>query len=1400
MTTITWYTAGPNLGQFLEGKPVDLQLTTITDDNTAITYSLISGSMPAGILEDPVTILPSGRITGTPAEVDTEITSTFTIRAQSSSGAFQDKTFSMEITGMDPPEFFTPTGTLAYITDGVYLRYQLEYTDPDPSTWTRWRVKSGELPPGIEFNSGLISGYADPPVDEYENPTTKTWEFVIELETASGITSRMFSITVVNFYVNNPIPSQNARPPVLLNLEPLKESKTIESDVYYGYYTDSTGYIGTLKHDDEWVYKLAGYDFEGQTSFIYTCVGLDIINQAGQGDGSLSLNSSTGWITGKLPNIGGAKFDFYLTATATKIVPQGELNAIKTIVRGSPTRITTFRDHDIASTNQITMLNNSIGFNNQQWYAKVIDSKTIDLYLNQALTKPVNTSLFDQPVLLGTIQRNEYRRSSSLYEYKLTLLGNLDPTFTWHQDSDLGTIYNGDTSHLSIRATTPNTGYQVNYRIVSERQENFNAIIQARAGTAVNDSTAIPDYYIVGDLGVFARSRDLGNTLEYYTQFSRDKMTALATGTVVEAGVNRGLVVAVGYNQAGYPRIFRTDDGENWIPAAAVGNSRLYSVIHDDRLAGERYIAVGENAQVITSSRNAFLWFTSSMTGIADSSVTVFRDLLVTDYLEQDSSLVIKTISKASPCVIEFKQDHSLVTGDKIIVHDVEGMTELNGNQYWVKYLTSTQVELYTDNAQTLAVNSSTYSTYEKSGWVELDYHYFYTVVGNVAQGQAGIWYVKDKTGKFPDALQWSEAVIVNPTLALTNPIRSVICHEVRNPITNQVESKRFVAVGNSGLMLDSSDGITWTEHVPITTENILDVVWDNDQFYIVGADGFTAYSDLGTNNSWSYKTSNQANDLTSIIYGDTLPDSDYSIGLIRLTNPCEIVFEKTHEFQDGQRVIVRNIKGTTELNHRQFWIEKLDGETIALYADSLRTQPIDAQGYTSYVSGGGVSAVKYNAVAVGHGSTLLYGKSILLYNPRAFTEEFDEFNYDITYYDQNAKYIDTWVTPTLGELCPNLTLLTTGEISGRVVFETTRSTLALETGQSQRYSFWAQAYIVGQEEITSVKQFYLTATKKYSTPYETIYIQAFPSLRERRMLDTLFDPVQDNEALDPIPDNWVYRLKDPYYGRAKRIIYYHSYGVRADVRDKYIQAIEQNHYWRDLVIGPPTAAIARNSAGSVLYEVIYCPIIDNLVNSNNQSISQRVSWPRRINLHRGPWMTSMTNVWDSFIHADNKNYYQSGSSSADYPKYQDFMTSLSPGFTTAVYPASLENMRLRVNQILGNINDDRVLPLWMTTQQLDGNTLGFTPAWVICYLQPGYTNQVLTKLETWQQNNLRFNEIRFNVDRFLVDKQLTFDWDGNTWLSTLPSSQPGVTDNSEDETIIMLNQSNILPYRAPLG
>jgi hypothetical protein len=42
--------------------------------------------------------------------------------------------------------------------------------------------------------------------------------------------------------------------------------------------------------------------------------------------------------------------------------------------------------------------------------------------------------------------------------------------------------------------------------------------------------------------------------------------------------------------------------------------------------------------------------------------------------------------------------------------------------------------------------------------------------------------------------------------------------------------------------------------------------------------------------------------------------------------------------------------------------------------------------------------------------------------------------------------------------------------------------------------------------------------------------------------------------------------------------------------------------------------------------------------------------------------------------------------------------------------------MRKRVEQELGADYNFKLLPLWMTSQQIDGNTLGFTPAWVIAY------------------------------------------------------------------------------------
>ena len=111
-------------------------------------------------------------------------------------------------------------------------------------------------------------------------------------------------------------------------------------------------------------------------------------------------------------------------------------------------------------------------------------------------------------------------------------------------------------------------------------------------------------------------------------------------------------------------------------------------------------------------------------------------------------------------------------------------------------------------------------------------------------------------------------------------------------------------------------------------------------------------------------------------------------------------------------------------------------------------------------------------------------------------------------------------------------------------------------------------------------------------------------------------------------------------------------------------------------MLGPVKTAIAKDSDGNVQYEVVYSEIIDDLVNQNGVSISKEMVWPVPI-----PGLPSNT-----------------------------------------VYPNSLPNMRLEVASELGQITAASILPTWMTSQQPNGSSLGFTQAWVICYTKPGYS------------------------------------------------------------------------------
>lgn len=1429
-----WNTPAGSIGQFLERRPIVFQFEAASADGlSSVVYTLQSGKLPTGLPENPLTIRSDGRLIGIPAEVAVETTFAFTVRATDNLGNIRDRSFTMTVTGASPPRFLTFPGTIISTVDSRYVYFQIRYENTDPDNNPFVKIISGRLPPGLEMTPlGLISGYPLPPLSSFGLPTSKVYNFTVQLTTDSGIIATNYNIIVVNYYVENPIPSANARPPVILNSQPLTLNPPI-SDTYYGYYTPYDGYIGRVRHNNEWVYKIIGYDYENAGVLTYTLTGLSAINNANTiTPGTLSLDTSTGWITGRFPDIGNRVLEFYLTATVTKTVPSGfdsgniiGISSISDTVAGI---VTTVTPHGFYDGQQVTVAGNIPStINSTNIFVNVLSSTTFAMYQNQGLTvawPPTSTTV----TTLGACWSNEFTKTSQVYRYTLTLVGELDNDFTWISPTYLGNLNNGQVSALSVEATTNLVGQTVNYRIVGARQENFNGVSYGAIGSIT--PTAVPYYVAVGDLGSIAYSTNFARTWNYVTQFSFDSLQSIAYGYYPTS--TDGLMVTVGYDQSLSPKIYRSTDAINWSPCATAGSYQLYDVIFDDIPSSQRWIAVGNNALIITGSQTGFLWIEGTITVTGSTSGDenyVFNKIIRTTgvlspyrytvvgnddnghaaiYYSEDpdfpneapattwisttiNSIPIINVTQANIAIVTTSTIHNLSDGQEIVISNVIGMTELNTNTYYAK-TTGFEINtfaLYTDEDLNTPVNSTAYTAYVSNGLID----------------------------------------------AILPPLNSVATDGIT-----------FIAVGDNGVILESPDGENWTLQKKVTSERLNAVIFDDTigQFFIVGSDGYTAYSVEGGNASWSYISGRTGNDLYGITYGLTIPKYGYLITNITQASPAVVTTDQPHQLDNGTEILISNVIGMTEINDKRFYTKVLTVTTFELYTNELLTIPFNTSSYTIYQSGGTMQQLQRNFVAVGQNGTTIYSKTVEVYNPEAITQEYDEFYYDETLYDQNANLVTEWTSPTLGELPPNLVFLPTGEISGKLAFEATTDQAGVFPQSTTNYYFYVQAYIVGQEEINETKEFYFTTYQKYDTPFETIYMQCYPTLPERYKLNQLLRADLPGDPNLIIPSEAVYRVTDPYFGRAKNIIYNHAYGIPSSTIQEYLSATNKNHYWRDITLGELKTAVARNSSGEIIYEVVYSEIIDDLVNNDGFSVSKNVVWNFPINLNQGPFYDSQTDIATSYIFSKEPvtvnvvstvDAYTFVVSSVQYLKLNmilgdtsgqpyitsivpetntitlnepvlfvnntftfytaSFFTALTPGYIRTVYPNSLPNMRTQEHDVLGFVNDDSILPAWMTSQQLNGSTLGFTAAWVIAYCKPGFSTIIKNNINAWQNSaqGIKFNKIQFKLDRFEVDKQLTFDWNGNEWVSVLPSAQPAVTDNQKD-IYVLFTQKTILP------
>ena len=364
----------------------------------------------------------------------------------------------------------------------------------------------------------------------------------------------------------------------------------------------------------------------------------------------------------------------------------------------------------------------------------------------------------------------------------------------------------------------------------------------------------------------------------------------------------------------------------------------------------------------------------------------------------------------------------------------------------------------------------------------------------------------------------------------------------------------------------------------------------------------------------------------------------------------------------------------------------------------------------------------------------------------------------------------------TSGSLPPNLELLSNGEITGFVATQPTDQ--YLDVGDTTDFTFTIQAFSPTYVSVQSSRTFTLTVVQEFGQPTDILYIKAAPSIQDRSIIESLLT----NETI--IPTESLYRPDDVYFGKATSVIYEHAFGIYASDINQYIAAVTQNHYWRNITLGEIKTAVAKNDAGEVIYEVVYSEVVDNLVNPYGVSVPIRINWPRPIDLNLGPWYTSVTDIFTSYVFGENT-----------VEGIKEFYTSLTPGFARQLYPNSLYNMRTRVAEVLGQEYNSKLLPLWMTSQQSNGSTLGYTQAWVICYTKPGMADAIKVSIdETWPYT---LNQINFKIDRFSVDKSATYDFDNNlnppAWTG-LPSAQPVPDPLDSKDFYVLFPRQTILP------
>ena len=207
---------------------------------------------------------------------------------------------------------------------------------------------------------------------------------------------------------------------------------------------------------------------------------------------------------------------------------------------------------------------------------------------------------------------------------------------------------------------------------------------------------------------------------------------------------------------------------------------------------------------------------TNTVSLVAGNNITLIRESANALRIDSaDLTVNITAATQTDPVLLTAGAVHGLANGASITVQDVVGMTELNGNSYFVSVVSSTQFELYTDSARTTSLDGTLFLAYVSGGSIQIE---------NTAT-LAALLDVEIATSTTNDVLvydgvDWVNSDVVTLATANLGTINTDDINAVTSlTITSAASSNLIISNGADGFFLSHDTG-----NIEVTTGGALNI------------------------------------------------------------------------------------------------------------------------------------------------------------------------------------------------------------------------------------------------------------------------------------------------------------------------------------------------------------------------------------------------------------------------------------------------------------------------------------------------------------------------------------------------------------------------------------------------